>query len=118
MAILRTLGIYVLLPCLLAVGGFGTWKQSFDNGLFPQIDAIVDNPNQTFFDFPIYQDWTGVAAIDRFLAVLISFFLPLAKGTNLSATTHALYFGGQGASMWMLLMVEAARPAYKGSVAP
>ncbi|KAK7705066.1 hypothetical protein SLS57_010263 [Botryosphaeria dothidea] len=83
----------ILLPALAAAGVVTTMVFSVNNGMFPKITEIIEDPNATTFpgtDVPFSREWTGVAALDKQLTVLLIFFYQLLDGKYPSATLQVL----------------------------
>ncbi|EKG19691.1 hypothetical protein MPH_03002 [Macrophomina phaseolina MS6] len=106
----------ILLPACVAAGVMTTMVFSFNNGMFPTIADIIDNPNATTLpdtDIAFSREWTGVAALDRQLTALLVFFWKLVDGKYPSATLQSVHFFGQIGSFWTLLQLEARREGNK-----
>lgn len=109
----------ILLPALAAAGVVTTMVFSVNNGMFPKITEIIEDPNATTFpgtDVPFSREWTGVAALDKQLTVLLIFFYQLLDGKYPSATLQVVHFFGQMGSFWTLIQLEAKREGNKGRI--
>ncbi|KAL1643953.1 hypothetical protein SLS58_004628 [Diplodia intermedia] len=91
---------------------------SVNNGMFPKITDIVDNPAITTMPgtdgaVPLTREWTGIAALDRQFTVLLVFFWQLLDGRHPAGTLQAAHFFGQMGAYWTLMQLEAKREGNK-----
>jgi hypothetical protein len=89
-----------------AFGFYALWGFSSSNGLF---EYIPETAKTLFSDSANPTTLTGINALDEQLKVLVSFFWPVIDGRSPDLSLHAVNFMFQGATMWLLLMVEGLR---------
>ena len=99
------------LPCLSAIGIVTTWIWSYDNRLFKDIVEVVDSSHPCLpgTSHPLLQ-WTSFTPLDRFLAILVTFFYPPIEGSNPTAALQAFHFVGQLIAVWTVMLLESVRP--------
>jgi len=105
----------VVLPALSAIGVLTTWKWSYNNNLFEDIVNVVESPNPLLpgTSHALLQ-WTSFPPLNRFLAILVTFFYPPIDGSDPTAALQAFHFAGQLIAMWTLILLESVRPINKG----
>ncbi|RAL58541.1 hypothetical protein DID88_003989 [Monilinia fructigena] len=96
---LRTITL-IALPILSFIGIFGTFIIGGRNGTFEHIVSLVrqETPSAVFPDskYLLLKDYTGIKAIDKQLAILVTFFAPVFWAA------------------WTLLVMESLRSGNKG----
>lgn len=87
------------------------WITSFRNGFFGQISEIAgsEKPKYPSTDEPLLQYYTGVAAVDRQLTILVTFFAAFADSESPNMRLFAVFGLGQFAAAWTLFMLESFR---------
>lgn len=105
----------VVLPTLSAIGVLTTWTWSYNNHLFEDIVNVVESPNpQLPGTSHALLQWTSIPPLDRFLAILVTFFYPPINGSDPTAALQAFHFAGQLVAIWTLILLESVRPTNKG----
>ncbi|KZF21035.1 hypothetical protein L228DRAFT_262102 [Xylona heveae TC161] len=108
----------VLLLCLSAAGFYSTWSLSFRNGFFDQIMSLVENQNSFLpgTEEPLKLQYVGIPALDKQLAILVTFWYPLVDGRTPEASLHAFKFVANFIAIWVVFVVESYRLSNKWRV--
>jgi len=106
----------LLLPLLSFAAIYCLWIVAAKNGLFKQIGELVEQKQPMFPGSTslLMLDYTGVAAIDRQLSTLVTFFGPVVQGGNEALNLFSLFGLGQFGGAWTLLVLESLRRGNKG----
>ncbi|KAI1074354.1 hypothetical protein F5B20DRAFT_441495 [Whalleya microplaca] len=109
--------LIALLIGLSAFGFYATIIPMLSNGMAPIISSLADGTLAALpgSPAPVRRTYTGVAAVDRYLLLLIGFFSPIVDGNPGWATTA--YFAwalAQCGAGWTLLVLEARRAGNRG----
>jgi hypothetical protein len=106
----------LLLPLLSGVAFYCLWIASIRNGLFKQIEELVQQKQPPFpgSGSPLVRSYTGVAAVDQQLATLVTFFGPVVQGGNEPLNLFSLFGLGQCGAAWTLLLMESFRKGNQG----
>ena len=64
-------------------------------------------------DFPLVWKYTGIAAVDKILVLMVTFFAPVVDG---STEGFALWSMSQFGAAWCVMLLESLRVGNKGSL--
>jgi hypothetical protein len=106
----------LLLPLLSVAAVYCLWIVATKNGLFRQIGELVEQKQPMFpgSKSPLMLEYTGIAAIDRQLSTLVTFFGPVVQGGNEALNLFILFGFGQVGGAWTLLVMESLRRGNDG----
>ena len=98
----------VLLIVLALIGGYCLHGFSDANGLYPALTKLREGA--VLDDGTIYDGkFTGVPQFDGLLAVLLTFFWPVANGKHPYLSAHCVLFAGQFVAAWTVTVLEGYR---------
>jgi hypothetical protein len=108
----------ILLPLFSAAGFYGTWVLAGRNGTFAALEALAKQdvpllPGTTDF---LLTKYTGVAAIDNKLTILVTFFTPVLDDNNEALQLFSIFGLGQFGAAWMVMMMESMRQGNSGKI--
>lgn len=119
----RILTALLLLGCA-GLGAYGTFGSGYQSGLFAALTKGVGadvKPRNKHFPGgprPYKLSYTGIAAVDDQLAILIAFFTVLldAPGQSVETVWTVRWLMTQFVGGWVLLVVEGLRRGNRGRV--
>lgn len=99
----------LLLPFLGVVGTLGTAKLSIDNGTFRMLEQA--SATRTLIDSStgLFTNWTGIAAVDQYLGLMVNLFHAGLSGKNPTLTLQMVHFTGQLIGIYTILIAESFR---------
>lgn len=106
----REILAYAVLPALSGIGFFGTFYSAIKHGLFKSLSDVATGKSEIgpITRYKVNTKWTGIRAIDSYLAFYIAYFLP--NPNQLPAFgLQGRHFIGQYAPMWALMMLQSQR---------
>jgi hypothetical protein len=108
----------LLLPLIAIAAVYCLWIVSTNNGLFGQINGIVEQKQPMFpgSKSPLMLKYTGVAAVDRQMSILVTFFGPVVQVGYEPLHLFSLFGLGQFGGAWTLLVMESLRRGNRGKV--
>ena len=103
------------LPVLAAGAIYTVWGLAENNRTF-EFMRIIRGGSQLIpgTSVPLKRVYTGIKPVDYQLTVLACFFWPVANGDLPGASLLARYFAFQFAVMYVIMLIEAVRPANRG----
>lgn len=106
----------LLLPLIAVAAFYCLWIVATNNGLFAQISGNVEQKRPMFpgSKSPLMLKYTGVAAIDRQMSTMVTFFGPLVQVGNEPLHLFSLFGLGQFGGAWTLLVMESLRRGNSG----
>jgi hypothetical protein len=106
----------LLLPLIAIAAVYCLWIVSTNNGLLGQISGIVEQKQPMFpgSKSPLVLKYTGVAAIDRQMSTLVTFFGPVVQLGYEPLHLFSLFGLGQFGGAWALLAMESLRRGNRG----
>ncbi|TAQ86092.1 hypothetical protein B7494_g5587 [Chlorociboria aeruginascens] len=112
---LRTI-VLIALPLLSITGFFGTFGLGHSNGTFETLGDLVEgtDPKLPGTDDALITRYIGIAALDKQMAILVSFFVPVTDGSDAALTILSIFGLGQFGAAWTLIMMESLRQGNKG----
>ncbi|MCJ1477783.1 hypothetical protein MMC13_006456 [Lambiella insularis] len=91
------------------LGSYMTWYLAFGNGTAAQIAAFHSLDFLPESEVPIRRTFTGVNAVDKYLAVMNCVGWLMVGGNHPGVSLHTYLFCGQFAAAYGILMIEASR---------
>ncbi|KAK0636990.1 hypothetical protein B0T17DRAFT_484014 [Bombardia bombarda] len=116
----RAAVVVAIIACA-AIGGYGTMATGFKNGLFESLEKTTGDPLSRHDLYvpggpqPFKSSYTGIAAVDGLLAILVAFWGAIIDGDrtwNMDASYW--YLMAQFCASWCLLSLEGLRKGSKG----
>jgi hypothetical protein len=103
----------ILLPLFSFAGAYGTWILASKNGTVAVLEAMADQatpllPGTTDF---LVTKYTGIAAVDKQLIILVSFFAPVLDDKNSALKLFSIFGLGQFGASWAIMQMESLRQA-------
>ena len=101
-----------------AFGIYGVWYLLLNNGGFDKINQVLAKrpPMLPGTMYPLKTSYTSLKIIDDQLSLLNVFFWEAFDGSMPNLSLFAFAFGGQIASVYLLVLVEGARFGNRGRI--
>ncbi|KAH8689516.1 hypothetical protein BGW36DRAFT_390989 [Talaromyces proteolyticus] len=99
-----------------AYAGFAIFAFSDRNGTLKLVEHFGTSKVLPGSGEPLKTSFTGIEPIDRLLATLTVFFIPVVDGSNPSLLLHSVNFTGAFGSAWVLVVLEAWRKGNSGKL--
>lgn len=106
-----------MLPLLSIAGVYTTAVLADGNGTLDIIKNVIasNSPLPGTLD-PLLKSYTGIQAVDAQLAILVTFFAPVADRSHADLALSGAFGLGQFGAAWALLTLESLRAGNKAKV--
>lgn len=107
-----------MLPLLSIAGAYTTLILAKGNGTLDIIEGVIalqSSPLPGTID-PLLRTYTGIQALDGQLAILVTFFAPVADRSHADLALSGAFGLGQFGAAWALLTLESLRAGNKAKI--